>query len=452
MRFNYLLAPLLLILFCFACTKNNLLQQDNTENINDITARSEVQKWTGNPNALGCDVYRPIVMVHGFLASGDTWAKFAQYFTSNGYCNRQMYAFDWNSLGAGGGNTSALLNAFIDTVRARTGSAQVDLIGHSAGGGTCYAYLNNLNNAAKVAHYVHVASGTQSGAAGPGGSVPTLNLWSMDDLVAMGGNINGATNVMLPGLDHYQVATSAMSFYQVFQFFNGAPPPTTEIAPESIVCLGGRAVTFGENAPAANATIELYYSNPITGEREGNAITTLNADAQGRWAVQNLEGNRPMEIVVKPVTGRTIHYFREKFIRTNNFVYLRTLPGPTSPAGLLLAGLPNSANQSVVNCFSASQAVINGRDSLKSGSDLLSTNAFAAPSKTAISFFLYDGNSNNISDFTAVGLFGSFTFLSGIDVFYNPTTAGPVSFQLNGRTLNIRKIPSNTGIEVVVFD
>jgi hypothetical protein len=156
--------------------------------------------------------------------------------------------------------------------------------------------------------------------------------------------------------------------------------------------------------------------------------------------------------VVKPTTGRTIHYFREKFIRTNNFVYFRTLPGPTSPAGLLLAGLPNSASQSVVNCFSASQAVINGRDSLKSDGDLLSTSAFAAPSKTAISFFLYDGNSNNVTDFTPVGLFGGFTFLSGIDVFYNPTTAEPVSFQLNGRRLNMRKIPSNSGIEVVVFD
>ena len=93
MRFNYLFASILLILFCFSCAKNNQYQQDNTNNINDLTARSEVQKWTGNPNALGCDVYRPVVMVHGFLASGDTWAKFAQYFTSNGYCNRQMYAF-----------------------------------------------------------------------------------------------------------------------------------------------------------------------------------------------------------------------------------------------------------------------------------------------------------------------------------------------------------------------
>ncbi len=437
-----------LLLFIVACQK--------TENtpipvLDNNTEREAALLPVSNPNALGCDVYRPVVMVHGFLASGDTWAKFAQYFTSNGYCNRQMHAFDWNSL-AQGNNPSAALDAFIDTVRARTGATQVDLIGHSAGGGTCYAYLNNAATASKVAHYVHIGSSVQPGPAGPGGAVPTLNLWSDGDLVATGGNITGATNVMLMGLDHYQVATGPQSFFKVFEFFNNAAPNSTEITPESIICLGGRAVTFGENQPAANAEVTLWYLDPSTGQRVGNAAAQLNTNAEGRWAVNDLQPGKPMEIVVDPTTGRTIHYFREAFERTNNFVYLRTLPPATSPAGLLLAGLPNSAGQAVVNCFSASQGVLNGRDSLKADGLLLNTAQFAPPAKTAISFFLYDGNNNNQSDLTAVGFFGSFPFLAGIDLFVSPTAAAPVKFQLNGRTLNLRPIPSNEGIEVVVFD
>lgn len=435
------------LLSCVKTTNESLLSTNETEE----TDRSAVAKLPDNSAALGCDVYRPVIMVHGFLASGDTWAKFAQYFTSNGYCNRQMYAFDWNSL-ATGSNVSAALDAFVDTVRARTGSAQVDLIGHSAGGGTCYTYLNNLNAAAKVAHYVHVGSSTQSGPAGPGGSVPTLNLWSDGDLIAAGGNITGATNVMIPNLDHYQIATSAGSFFEVFKFFNGTEPATTDIGAETIICLGGRALTFGENQAAANAEITLWYLDPATGARVGNAAATLNASADGRWFVADLQPNRPMEIVVDPVTGRTIHYFREPFIRTNNFVYLRTLPGLGSPAGLLLAGLPNNANQSVFNCFSASQGVLNGRDSLKADGNVINTAQFAPPSKTAISFFLYDGNNNATTDLTAVGLFGTFPFLAGVDCFFNPTSTTPATFQLNGRTLNVPKIPSNQGIEVVVFD
>ena len=33
----------------------------------------------------------PIVMVHGFLASGDTWTKFQQLFHSNGYNRKTFY-------------------------------------------------------------------------------------------------------------------------------------------------------------------------------------------------------------------------------------------------------------------------------------------------------------------------------------------------------------------------
>ena len=151
-----------------ACSQANFSAAD--EDISSLSS-PEVQ----------CDTcFYPVVMVHGFLASGDTWTKFHQRFTSNGYKPGQLYAFDWNSLNQGA-NHVAVLDAFIDNILTKTGAPKVRLIGHSAGGGLGYNYLSDAARAAKVDGYVHIGSSVQSGPAGPGGSVATLNLWSPDD-------------------------------------------------------------------------------------------------------------------------------------------------------------------------------------------------------------------------------------------------------------------------------
>ena len=52
------------------------------------------------------DGRRPVVMAHGFLASGDTWATQAQRFASNGYCPDSVFAFDYNTLDQGASDIS----------------------------------------------------------------------------------------------------------------------------------------------------------------------------------------------------------------------------------------------------------------------------------------------------------------------------------------------------------
>jgi pimeloyl-ACP methyl ester carboxylesterase len=41
----------------------------------------------------------PIVFLHGFLASGDTYAKQVIRFREQGYCADHLQVFDWNTLG-----------------------------------------------------------------------------------------------------------------------------------------------------------------------------------------------------------------------------------------------------------------------------------------------------------------------------------------------------------------
>ncbi|HRI61930.1 MAG TPA: alpha/beta fold hydrolase, partial [Saprospiraceae bacterium] len=402
-----------------------------------------------------CDTCKyPIVMVHGFLASGDTWTKFHQLFTSNGYKPNQLYAFDWNSLNQLGGNTVTLLDAFIDQVLVKTGASKVRLIGHSAGGGVGYNYLSDATRAAKVDGYVHVASTPQNGPAGPGGTMPTLNIWSGDDTVAQASDIPGATNVQLAGKDHYQVATSKESFAAIWQFFHNEPPQTLEITPETVVCIAGKVLYFGENTPLVNAKVEIFQVNSLTGQRlTTDAWQTLYTDALGYWPAINVDGNVTYEFVTTPPAAgqRKIHYFREGFTHLNTLVYLRTIPPPTSLAGILLGGLPNAANQTVMNVFSASQAVINGRDSLTVAGSVLSTAQYADPGKTAIAYFLYDDGDSQ-TELTPVGIFGTFPFLNGVDMYFPTNAPGTIPIAFNDRQLNVRNIKSSEGVVVAVFD
>ena len=58
--------------------------------------------------------YRPVIFIHGFLASGDTWSNAVYYFKKAGYCENYLVAFDWNSVGGNARRTDSLLN-IVDT-------------------------------------------------------------------------------------------------------------------------------------------------------------------------------------------------------------------------------------------------------------------------------------------------------------------------------------------------
>jgi hypothetical protein len=442
-----------LFLFCtiFSDCKEDILP--TKKNI-DIENLPQVYDPYGSTDfaPLQDTMFRPIVMVHGFLASGDTWSPFAQRFSSNGYSWRRLFVFDWNSLGSTTFNKD--LDVFIDDVLKKTGYSKVDLMGHSAGAGNCFTYLKDAKAAAKVAHYVLVAGAKQTMSAGPTGEIPTLNIWSDADKTVAGSDIPGAQNVKLIGKDHYEVATSAASFEAIYIFFKGSKPATTKILYEDHPCIAGRACTFGENSPAANAAIEVWETDSKTGERlDPKPFHETTTDAKGYWLPVIVKPNTTYEITVKETgTGkRTIHYYREGLIHNNLFVYLRTIPPPGSFAGLLLGGLPTNKEQVVLNVFSSSQAVVSGRDTLSVEKTPFSTPAIAPASKTMIALFLYD-TGNLKTDLTPLPLFGNFTFLNGLDYFIDATLDKPVEVAMNGRKILFHRWPANNHIVVTVFD
>ncbi|MFT6628387.1 MAG: pimeloyl-ACP methyl ester carboxylesterase [Flavobacteriales bacterium] len=391
----------------------------------------------------------PIVLVHGFLASGDTWASFGQRFAANGWCADAIIPYDWDSLDRAADPIPAL-DSLIDAALARTGATQVWLAGHSAGGGVGYDYLSDDTRAGKVGAYAHIGSFVQEAPAG----APTLHLYSTDDrTVTEQGDIPGATNVALSGVDHYGVATSAAAFATVFEHFTGALPAVTDVPSSAVRLVSGRALALGTNTPVPNTTVNIWRLDAVTGARlQAEPDVALQTDAAGYWGdFQAEEGAHYAFRILDPETPDVpVTYYFEPFSRTNAWVYLRTLPPPGTIAGLLLSVLPLNGDSAVHVNFTRSTGVIAGVDSLTvNGIELLSEDT-ASPDDTTIAMFLFDDGDGE-SSAAASGALAAFPFLAGADV---AVPAGDViEVRYNDRVLRARALsPAEGGVTITVFD
>lgn len=409
---------------------------------------------TGSAQAQGCDASKPpVVFVHGFLASGDTWTTQIQRFASNGHCQDRYFVFDWNSLAAAGAD--ALLDKFIDSVRNVTGAAQVHLVGHSAGGGRGYSYLSDATRAAKVISYAHVGSNVQTGPAGPAGSIPTMNVWSTGDKVVAGADIPGATNVKLSDKDHYQTATSAETFAAIYQFFYGQAPSTTQVVPATgPITIGGRCLSLGENNPTIGATIEAFEAD-ASGKPAGAALGTFTVPANGQWGPLTVQpGKRYLfKLTSSSPTFRNVIYYYEPFVRDNPTVYLRTFPPPLSLAGLLLSAIPNNDDQSVISIFTSTQAVLHGRDQLSMEGYDLAYASLATEAASMIALFCYDNGADGKGNAESISNFAAFPFLRGADIPIPANTDKTWTIEFNGSSLPVHSWRSKSdGVVIAVFN
>jgi len=401
--------------------------------------------------AQNTDEKLPIVFVHGFLGSGDTYSTQFQRFIANGYLPSQLYVFDWNSIGAKN-NTINLLDSFINKVLIKTGASSVNLVGHSAGGGVGYGYLNDTERALKVSKYVHIGSNKQTKPAGNNGQINTLNIYSLGDKVVKAGDIPGALNVQQKESDHYEVATSVASFWSMFHFFNPTITKQQKVKNKKQPIITGKACLMGENTALANALVEVYAINLNKGKRiNSKPIIQFNTDEKGNWGPFTARASVAYEFVLKSNSGqRTVHYFHEPFTTDDPLVYLRALP-KTGMTALLLNTLPANDQQTVLAIFSSNRAVIAQRDSLTvDGLNLSATNISPA-SKTAIAQFIFENGDGNSSG-NLIPSFKAVPFMNGIDFLLDPADTKPLHIFYNGKNYYLPKIKSaSEGIMVMVL-
>ena len=121
--------------------------------------------WSCKPSAAHP---RPVVLVHGLVGNKATnWQTFSPLLANNGYC---VFALTYGQLPqvttpanqVFGGLTAmeksaAQLGTFIERVKAATGSATVDILGHSEGTVVPNYYAKFLDGAKNIHSYVSIA-------------------------------------------------------------------------------------------------------------------------------------------------------------------------------------------------------------------------------------------------------------------------------------------------------
>ena len=397
---------------------------------------------------------RPLVLIHGFLAAGDTWSRQTQRLIATGSCPDHIAVYDWNTLDMSIDHSEALA-ALIDELRAESGADQVDLIGHSAGGGVAYSFLERADYAREVHAYVHIGSFANDAPPTPEGGAPlsTLNLWSRGDLAVEGADIPGALNVSLETEDHYAVATSFRSYTEITAFLYQeaalAEDPRPAARERGEVTLRGRALTLGTNQALVDTSVNVWTLDE-RGRRETQA-SALTTDPEGRFSV-TLDARVRYELAVEESDAESpkVRYFTPPLERDDALFYLRTFPGPGSLASILVSQLPQRDDVISLVFFNAHRAFIAGRDSLKLNGRELITPEVASAENTTIALFAFDVNADGEPG-GSVALFDSFPFLAAVDLPLTPDPEASLEVSYQGETFMLPATASSEGTLIVVF-
>lgn len=337
----------------------------------------------------------PIVFVHG---NGDTaalWQTTLWRFESNGWPRERLHAIEMpyplardedSKAQPGRASTTEhmiFLKDEVNKVLKSTGASKVVLFGNSRGGNVIRNYIQNGGGAATVSHAI--LGGTpnhgiwsikgfreDSEMAGTGPFLTALNapknangdevvgpikwltirsdnndkyaqpdgLWigakgTATNVTAAGPELKGATNVVIPGIDHREAAYSPAAFDAAYRFITGKAPKSVDIQAEPTIVLNGTITGKGvksddprsgdgaNNLPIPGATLEIFATDATTGARLGNAVHSKAVGPDGQWGPFTAQGSVQYEFVVTAPGYATTHIYRSPFPRSSAIVNLR---------------------------------------------------------------------------------------------------------------------------------
>lgn len=337
----------------------------------------------------------PIVFVHGNGDSASIWQSTVWRFESNGWPRERLHAIDLpyplardDDGKAQPGRTStaehmAYLKAEVDKVLQATGARQVVLVGNSRGGNAIRNYIYNGGGASRVSHAIlggtpnhgvwaikgfreaNEFSGTgpfltalnaPKNAAGDEvtGPVKWLTLRSDNNdkfaqpdglwigakgtptnVTYEGPALKGATNLVLPRVDHRETSFSPAAFEATYRFITGRAPQSSAIQSETPLVLNGKITGLGlrpadpasgnysNNLPLPGAQLAVYATDAATGARVGNAVHNKTVGADGLWGPFTAQPGTPYEFVISAPGYATTHIYRSPFPRSSKLIHLR---------------------------------------------------------------------------------------------------------------------------------
>jgi pimeloyl-ACP methyl ester carboxylesterase len=337
----------------------------------------------------------PIVFVHGNGDSASIWQSTVWRFESNGWPRERLHAIDLpyplardDDGKAQPGRTSttehmAYLKAEVEKVMKTTGSKQVVLVANSRGGNAVRNYIQNGGGDKTVSHAVlggtpnhgvWATRGFREGNefSGTGPFLTALNapknaagdevtgpvkwmtirsdnndkfaqpdgLWigtkgTPTNVTFEGPALKGATNAVLPRVDHRETSFSPAAFETTYRFITGQGPKTLSVTTQAPVVLNGKITGLGlvptdpatgnyaNNLPLPGAQLAVYATNPATGERQGAAAHSKTVAADGLWGPFTAQAGVPYEFVISAPGYATTHIYRSPFARSSELIHLR---------------------------------------------------------------------------------------------------------------------------------
>jgi triacylglycerol lipase len=332
------------------------------------------------------DAAAPVIFVHG---NGDTaalWLTTLWRFEANAYPRDRMFALDLRYPQARAvdatpqpGRSSAAevmgqLAAEVTRVRQLTGAAKVILVAQSRGGNTVRSYLKNGGGAAQtslailcgaVNHGVIVSDRYLVGSefngasafmrdlnASPGEVVAdvrfvTIRSDSQDKYAQPDGrhiglpgiatglshdapDLQGATKIVLPGVDHRETGFAPQAFAAIYREITGKLPASLDIAAQAAPVLRGKISGFEAAAPTnigvAGAGLTIHRVAADSGLRAGPPVHAATTGADGMWGPFTADPQASYEFELSVPGAPVTHIYRSPFPRSSDVVHLRPQP------------------------------------------------------------------------------------------------------------------------------
>lgn len=398
----------------------------------------------------------PMIFVHGNSGSAQQFETNAMRLTSNGFPQKRLFAYEYDTLASENEVAVANLDGFIAAVKQRTGANQVDVLAHSRGTTVMHTYLATPERAASVRRYVNFDGRTS---ATPPGDVRTLAVWGEGDQTR---TIGGAENVYFPNKAHTEVTTSAEAFGKVYAFLLGEKPETKKVVAEkpSKVTVKGRALEFPTNVGIAGGTLRVFALDSETGQRvSAKPIYERAIDATGNFGAIEVNGRRHYEFEISRAGESTIHNYPEPFERDDHFYRVLTAP-------LLNPFIERSAGSVSIAVtrmreFWGDQPTPPANDTLSFNGFNIINPAIAPRARRVLAVFNFDKNSDGVSDLNApLAPFSGIGFLTGADNFMasSPDASGTIAVTETMRepraqteTTNVPNWPSDLHTVSVFF-
>lgn len=326
----------------------------------------------------------PVLFVHGNGDSSALWMTTLWRYESAGWACDQLRAIDFPYPTARDddeqpqpGRSSAAeqreqLAGFVADFASRVNGRRVALVGSSRGGNAIRAYLK-AGGARRVSHAilcgtpnhgVYSVAGDNNEFNAQGQVLRALNAedevvpgvaWATirsarDDKYAqpdlgpgmppgMGYDspaLRGATNVVLDGADHREVAFGHQAFAAQCRFLTGIAPGG-EIMAEQTPWLSGRVTGYEHGAPTnlgvENARVSVYEIDPTTGARRGDPCYQAMTGPDGSWGKFAGSPAARFEFIVEAPGQPARHWFHSPFPRSTAVLHFRLDGEPPPPAG-----------------------------------------------------------------------------------------------------------------------